>query len=752
MQLTKQNVQVTMSEGFTPKESYFGIGDEAVILGILRDRLYANKIKTICQEVMSNGRDAHREAGRTNLPIEVTIPNAFDPFFKVKDYGIGISPERMDNIFVKFGSSTKREDNVQTGGFGLGAKSPFAYTDTFSVETITPDENGALIQRVYTAILDESGRGKMILVSESASNAEYSGTTIIVPAKPSDFNEFYTWSVKSSWLWEVKPVIKGVASHVWDSVKVLSTGTRWKLVEVGEKKSHYYNSDRDNLITVDEIPYSLNFNNLNNLSKIVGDNTKYNKISNLFNMTGSSNKKIWLDFAVGEIPLTVSREQIEYTEGAINIIAQRLLVVADEFSKTIQATVEQMPTLREAISFWQDLEYYSREIVGKLTWHGKKVQDSYEIPMQSSVRIHNYVKKNVNIKLQSEQQRTLDFGTNSLFFYNDTGENERRRVLTVFEQNPTAREVKVLCFPDNIAYANIAQVNADNKKNKLNAIAKAENKQEDLKILEDIYYSELQIPNIETYEKRAIIRNVSSSTGNTRVMPIAYIYSSNVRNFDNAVYDEEDIDLENGEGVYAIVKNRKGINVDYRILDILAEDNVIIGIAARNVKKLGDGWKTVEAAAEEVYKKLIDKISLTDVNCFDVDNMQLMQHTCSYAFEAIKLFSTDIQDKDNIAYTYYVTSSKTYDISALKIKIDTLKTVVKDNTKFDKMKINNTVIKKLQSQFRKKYPILFMIGYAYDKDAKKHILDYINLVDAQDRKNETPAEEESSEKEDFVAV
>ena len=40
-----------------------------MIVSILRDRLYSNKIGAVCREVASNSRDANREAGREILPI-----------------------------------------------------------------------------------------------------------------------------------------------------------------------------------------------------------------------------------------------------------------------------------------------------------------------------------------------------------------------------------------------------------------------------------------------------------------------------------------------------------------------------------------------------------------------------------------------------------------------------------------------------------------------------------------------------------
>ena len=125
------------------KEMTFSISDDnPIIFEILRDKMYSNKIGSICREVASNSRDANRESGKADTPITIEIikPDQLmyigEESICFQDNGIGITPDRMENIFVKYAASTKRDTNGQTGGFGLGAKTPFAYTDTSTVVTV----------------------------------------------------------------------------------------------------------------------------------------------------------------------------------------------------------------------------------------------------------------------------------------------------------------------------------------------------------------------------------------------------------------------------------------------------------------------------------------------------------------------------------------------------------------------------------------------------------------------------------------
>src|ERR1700691_4508657 len=90
------------------QEKMFSIGDPGMVFDILRNKLYSNPILAICREISCNARDAHREAGKAEEPITISLPSLLDPNYKIKDVGVGISPDRAENIFVNYTSSSKR--------------------------------------------------------------------------------------------------------------------------------------------------------------------------------------------------------------------------------------------------------------------------------------------------------------------------------------------------------------------------------------------------------------------------------------------------------------------------------------------------------------------------------------------------------------------------------------------------------------------------------------------------------------------
>ena len=64
--------------------NYAVIESNPIIMDILSNKMYKNKIGTICREILSNAKDACIEAGVTT-PIEAHIPTMLEPWFSIKD-------------------------------------------------------------------------------------------------------------------------------------------------------------------------------------------------------------------------------------------------------------------------------------------------------------------------------------------------------------------------------------------------------------------------------------------------------------------------------------------------------------------------------------------------------------------------------------------------------------------------------------------------------------------------------------------
>lgn len=162
----------------------FGITDDPAFFQILSANLYSNQKLAVVREVLCNLWDAHIDAGITDISGLVRITK--DNKLVFRDYGKGIPPESMGAVYGTYGASTKKNDSRSTGGFGLGCKSPFAYTNSFRVTS-----HHAGIKTVYniTKSSVESGGKPGIIEIMSAPTTE-TGLEVSIPIAEDDHWEF----------------------------------------------------------------------------------------------------------------------------------------------------------------------------------------------------------------------------------------------------------------------------------------------------------------------------------------------------------------------------------------------------------------------------------------------------------------------------------------------------------------------------------------------------------------------------------
>jgi hypothetical protein len=139
----------------------FRIRNSAKAFSILSSGLYANKIRAIIRELSCNAYDSHVAAGKKNTPFDVHLPNTLEPHFSIRDYGTGLSHDQVKNIYTTYFESTKTNSNDFVGALGLGSKSPFSYTDNF---TVTAIQNG--VKGIYSAFINGEGVPSIALMMQ----------------------------------------------------------------------------------------------------------------------------------------------------------------------------------------------------------------------------------------------------------------------------------------------------------------------------------------------------------------------------------------------------------------------------------------------------------------------------------------------------------------------------------------------------------------------------------------------------------
>jgi hypothetical protein len=182
----------------------FRIRNSAKAFSILSSGLYANKVRAIIREYSCNAVDSHVEAGNADTPFDIHLPNSLEPWFAVRDYGVGLDEQQVRNIFTTYFESTKTETDDLIGGLGLGSKSAFSYTDNFTIVAI---KNG--MKRVYTAFINEQGVPSIAPMGEEASD-EPAGVEIRFAVEDSyDFRKFHVEAQYVYKHFKLRPVVSG---------------------------------------------------------------------------------------------------------------------------------------------------------------------------------------------------------------------------------------------------------------------------------------------------------------------------------------------------------------------------------------------------------------------------------------------------------------------------------------------------------------------------------------------------------------
>lgn len=266
---------------------------------ILMD-LYTQPIDSIMRELCSNAIDAMRQAGNGHLPIEVTLPSHLSPNLVVKDYGLGMSAEFITTTYCNLLSSTKRDDNDEIGGYGIGSKSPLGYTDSYTLST----------RHAGTELHVHVSRNGGFVLLGSNPTTEARGTTVTVPVKlDKEVDDCKAFADAVSWLRYMTPppLVNGKPIPQEEVLVEGSTsvpGGGWFMAK------HDTPYERDMRVLLGPIPYYLDTSNLGQLTAR--------------QRCVATAKYFRLQLPIGSISVTPSRETLRYDEHTVATIKQAL--------------------------------------------------------------------------------------------------------------------------------------------------------------------------------------------------------------------------------------------------------------------------------------------------------------------------------------------------------------------------------------------------------------------------------------------
>lgn len=346
----------------------FDASSLAHIMAVLTD-LYSDPEMAVVREYSTNALDSHIAAGQ-NRPIEITLPSNFSRNFKIKDYGLGLSVEDVKNVYSKYGASTKRNTNEQTGMLGLGCKSALTYADQFIINAV---KDGEACSVVVHRSANGSGAMEVLNIHPTI---EPNGVEIVIPAKSlSSFDNkvrhFFSFWDKNNFL------INGKSMEELPGLKINS-------------KFFIANNLYNDYIVMGGIAYPL-------------------ETYSMVNYTRYSNKSLVVYVDIGEVDFTPSREKLHFTDKTIKTLED----LKSEFHLVMKDYIEQsfidVPDYATAIKKYRELykkHIFSNYLTG-IKYKGLTIPDKFEFDVGFYKPANNYFHATKNNIFLDELEHTL---------------------------------------------------------------------------------------------------------------------------------------------------------------------------------------------------------------------------------------------------------------------------------------------------------------------------------------------------------
>jgi hypothetical protein len=688
------------------QENSFKIKATGKAFQILSDGLYADKIKAVIRELSCNAYDAHIAAGNANEPFTVHLPNALEPYFSVRDYGIGLSVEAVMHIFTTYFESLKNDSNDFIGGLGLGSKSPFSYVDAF---TVISRFNGKKYS--YTAFIGEDDTPKIAMLNEE-DTTEGNGLEVSMPVRSADFREFDTKARAVLSRFNPQPKITGVGGFEFDKREVLLEGTNWRLLNKFAHDRYGYNS-RDTTIACavqGNIAYPLAASSLGDLKR------EYQSILNY---------PFEFDFQIGDLEIAASREALGYKKNTIANVVKAMDAMFKELPSKFADRFKNAKTAWEARVIWGDLfngqsnlSYLLRELANqnKLTFKvgndmisTNQAEVKYE-KVKSAVitRFASYyhgTSKYVAATMNANTRFTVQANKDVEFFINDLPRGHLVRLRPYAKAGGHASQKMVYLLEGEDADIQLMLHELGNPPTRKT--------------------SELDKP-VRAANARKVTSNVLTDN-----------------QWGGLSWKEQEFDADEDEGYFVHylrdrpVENEKAIEgfdqiiTAARSLKILSKKDMILGVVARVRDKLDkhENWVALMPyLKEQVEKKLASTPGLAD-DIATVKQFQEFTNNNYYGRRIIDALAGKVSQLDaKSPFVKFITNFEKLKTNQ-SVKASELQTVASLLNMELPTSNNSFEFNKEYADLLKLYPLLSLLqSFSFSEAQVKHLIQYINLM------------------------
>ncbi len=360
--------------GQTISSSNIAKGSATIVMNpqmfkILSSQIYSDKVMAVIRETLCNAKDAQVEAG-VDTDIELHLPTVLEPSFYIRDYGMGLTEaqvmgttkkvnrfnpqtglaeeveEYTPGLYMSYGESTKTGTNTAIGGFGIGCKSPLAYSESFLVISF---QGG--VCKTYSVFL-EGGEPKVAKLSEKETS-EPNGLKVQLAVKHGDSHEFADKTISFLRFFGYGVKVKGRVVTNTPPIATLNTDT----YAVYEATS-YMEKDKVSVL-MGGVLYS-----------VVDPSSRLRAIS--------SGNHLILKFKIGELSVAATREALSEDPQTVSALGKRVDEVVASFYKDVEAQFEKCGNDKQIFDILRQYDMVSYNYGGN-EWVTSKPAESLQI-------------------------------------------------------------------------------------------------------------------------------------------------------------------------------------------------------------------------------------------------------------------------------------------------------------------------------------------------------------------------------------
>lgn len=293
----------------------FKLMNNSSIMDILSNRIYSDKFAAVLREIGCNAYDAHIAVGKKDVPFDVILPTVNDLRLIIRDYGSGLAPENVIELYTTYGFSSKTESNEYVGFMGIGSKSPFCYSSTFEVNSYF---NG----KKYSFLMFKDDDNIPNINHFATLDTDLpTGLEVIVPVSSYDVANFAN---KAKSIFEWFDTIPNIKNLPWGQKIVTAKDYNFINLNgllVGKQDRYLSNS----FVKMGNIVYAL-------------DKTQIPAFKKTRHFLNSVN--FLLELNIGEVEVDSGREKLQYTKKVVAFLDERIKQITQRIKDNLKKSLD----------------------------------------------------------------------------------------------------------------------------------------------------------------------------------------------------------------------------------------------------------------------------------------------------------------------------------------------------------------------------------------------------------------------------